>query len=96
MADDSRRKNTNHSVFMEQRNKLTITGVTDVLSFDEEGVIADTEMGILIIKGRGMHVGKLNVDDGSLSVDGEVESIEYTEAGMASKNKNSFFGKIFR
>lgn len=96
MAEDTRRKSGNHSVIMEQRNKVTITGVVDVLSFDDEGVIADTEMGILIIKGRGMHVGRLNVDDGSLSVDGEVESLEYTEAGGNVKSKNSLFGKIFR
>ena len=96
MAEVSGRRNGNHSISIEQRNKISITGVIDVLSFDEEGIIADTEMGIIILKGKELHVGKLNVDDGGLFVEGEVDSIEYTDEGNNLKTKNSLLGRLFR
>ncbi|MBO8434262.1 MAG: sporulation protein YabP [Tyzzerella sp.] len=96
MAEDFKKRGISHNISIENRNKIMITGVTDVLSFDEEGVIANTEMGILIIKGSDMHVGKLNVDDGSLSIEGEVFSLEYTDSDSSQRSRNSFLGRIFR
>ncbi len=96
MAEDFKKRGISHNISIENRNKIMITGVTDVLSFDEDGVIANTEMGILIIKGSDMHVGKLNVDDGSLSIEGEVFSLEYTDSDSSQRSRNSFLGRIFR
>ena len=96
MAEDFKKRGISHNISIENRNKIMITGVTDVLSFDEDGVIANTEMGILIIKGSDMHVGKLNVDDGRLSIEGEVFSLEYTDSDSSQRSRNSFLGRIFR
>ncbi|MGL4791763.1 MAG: YabP/YqfC family sporulation protein, partial [Anaerotignaceae bacterium] len=58
MAEDKR--NQKHKIVMDQRERLFIDGVTEVISFDEETVICETDMGTLIIRGAQLHVEKLN------------------------------------
>ena len=86
----------NHKITMDDREKLFVTGVADVLSFDEDSIVADTELGILMLRGTNLHVSKLNLDDGELSIEGEIDSLEYTEGNAFSKGKGSFFSKIFK
>lgn len=85
-----------HTVVMENRDHISITGVIDVLSFDEATIMADTDMGILIIKGEGLHVNKLNLENGELFIDGEIESLEYSESNSFGKSKGSILSKIFK
>lgn len=87
---------TNHTIKMDNRENIFITGVNDVISFDEETVIVDTQMEILIIQGRNLHVNKLNLDDGELAIDGEINGLHYEMQGAMNKNKSSFFSKIFK
>lgn len=94
MAED-RKSGLRHSVTMEKRSNIAITGVVDVLSFDEDSIIADTEMGLLVLKGENLHVSKLNLDEGEVLVEGEIDSLEYNDGQMA-KGKGSFFSKIFK
>ena len=92
---EERKKDTRHRMILEDRERMSITGVIDVLSFDEESIIAETEKGMLILRGNNMHVGKLNLDEGEVSVDGLIDTIEYSEGGN-SKGKNSFLNRIFK
>lgn len=92
---EERKKDTRHRMILEDRERMSITGVIDVLSFDEESIIAETEKGMLILRGNNMHVGKLNLDEGEVSVDGLIDTIEYNEGGI-SKGKNSFLNRIFK
>ena len=46
----------NHNIIVEDRKKMTLTGVKDVLSFDEETVVLDTSLGRLTVKGSGLHI----------------------------------------
>ena len=82
-----------HSINMEERKRAFITGVTDVLSFDEECIVADTAEGALVFRGRDLHITNLNLDKGELNVDGEFTGISYEETVPF---KSGFFGRIFR
>lgn len=93
---EEKRAASKHSVTMDKKERVMITGVLDVLSFDEDTVIADTEMGVVILKGINLHVNKLNLDTGDLGVDGDIISLTYEEASQYSKGKASFLGKLFR
>ncbi len=62
-------------IILEEREKLSITGVTDVIAFDEESITADTDMGVITIRGEGLHISKLNLDEGVLQTDGDVDSM---------------------
>ena len=90
------KRNARHTVIMEKREQISITGVDDVLSFDEEGIICETDMGILVIRGMNLHVNKLSLENGELFIDGEIDSLEYSDTAGGMKGKGSLWGKIFK
>jgi len=97
VADEKRTgSNSKHTVVMERRENLEITGVNDVISFDEETIIVDTEMGVLVLRGSNLHVNKLNLDAGELNIDGEISNLTYEEENTYGKGKQSLLGKLFR
>lgn len=95
MIDDMNIR-TKHNIIINDRQNIKITGVLDVISFDEEMVVAETEMGIMILKGINFHVSKLDLNNGDLVIDGEVYSLLYEEKNTYGKPAGSFFGKIFK
>lgn len=68
-----------HSLMLDGRERLSVTGVEDVSSFDEQSVIALTSRGMLTISGDGLHIERLSLDLGELVVEGEVSALEYAE-----------------
>jgi len=93
MAEE-KRKSGRHTLHMEEREKIHIGGVLEVLSFDEECVMMETACGLLLLKGTGLHMGKLDLDSGDVTVDGTVDSITYSDGGFTEKH--SILGKLFR
>ena len=93
MAEE-KRKNSRHILHMEEREKVRIGGVVDVMSFDEEGIMMETACGLLLLKGRGLHMGRLDLEEGDVAVEGSIESITYSDGNFAEKQ--SLFGKLFR
>ena len=80
------KKLANHEVVLLNRERLTVDGIINVESFDEHEAILETEAGVLEIRGRQLHVKELNVDVGSLIIEGFIQSLEYT-AEPGSKGK---------
>ena len=72
------------------RSQLRVTGVSDVLGFDSETVVAQTSLGRLTIKGRGLKVMGFTTETGDLNIDGNIAAIVYTE----SSSKGAF-SKLF-
>lgn len=93
MSEEKRTIRLPHNVILEDRKALTISGVVDIDNFDEETVVLFTDMGELTIKGRDLHINKLNVDTGELTMEGEVFSLLYSEE---DKRGTSFFSKLFK
>lgn len=84
------------NLILENREKLTITGVVDVLSFDDQIVIVETQLGLLTIKGEELRINKLSLDISEVIIDGEIFNLGYSEAGMNKKSNGSILGKIFK
>ena len=84
------RKNSN--IILESRKKLTLTGVKDVVSFDDETLILKTELGNLTVKGEKLHIGIFNTETGDLSADGVFITMVYT----TDEKQGGFFSKVFR
>ena len=101
MTIEDRKSNINNStnvvqnVILENREKLSISGVLDVLSFDDQIVILETELGLLTIKGDNLRINKLSLDTAEVIIDGEVYNIGYSEKDTSQKS-GGFLGKIFR
>lgn len=68
-----------HGLTLQQRQKLSVTGVTEVISFDEETVVLQTHLGLLVVQGTGLQLKTLSVDGGQVAVDGQVASLVYQE-----------------
>lgn len=68
-----------HSLTLDQRKALTVTGVTEVVSFDETAVILRTGMGNLLVQGRDLQLKALSLDGGQMAVDGQVTALIYEE-----------------
>ncbi len=68
-----------HSLILENRKTLTATGVSNVESFDDETVVASTDLGDLMIHGARLHIDKLNIETGELTLGGEISSMSYSE-----------------
>lgn len=88
--------NVIQNIILENREKLNVSGVLDVLSFDDQIVIVETELGLLTIKGENLKINKLNIDTSEVTLDGYVSSLAYSEAESFKKNASGLIGKIFK
>ena len=80
-----------HRLTLDGRSRLTITGVLEVESFDEESVALVTARGALLHRGQGLHVQMLSLEGGQVSVDGSVDSLSYEDPVPAG----GFFARLF-
>ena len=81
------------NLVLEDRKKLSVSGVKDVDSFDEESMTIYTELGELTVRGTDLHINRLSVETGELMIDGSIFALVYTDD---SPKKEGFFGKLFR
>jgi len=93
--EERKRPASRHAVQIDRRESINVGGVVDVISFDEESVICETEMGVLVIKGANLHVKRINLESGELAVVGEIDGIQYENVSSGVKAK-SFFGRMFK
>ena len=82
-----------HSVIMEDRRLLTLSGVRDVSGFDERAVVLLTGLGELTVKGLELHISRFDQDTGELTLDGEICELIYAEA---EPEKKGFFSRLLR
>ena len=89
--------NTNiiQNIILENRKKLSISGVNDVLSFDDQVVIVDTELGLLTVKGENIKITKLSLDTAEVIIEGEISNLSYSQNNQ-EKNSSSLLSKIFK
>ncbi len=81
-------------IILENRKKLVLTGVSDVVSFDDLTVVLDTSGGRLIINGEKLHIQKLCLESGDVEVEGKVDEMLYEDDNHTSKK--SFFGRLVK
>lgn len=83
------------NVILENRGKLSISGVLDVLSFDDQVVILETELGLLTTKGENIRINKLSIDTSEVIIEGDISSLVYSDK-ESEKAKGNFMSKIFK
>ena len=85
-----------HRIAVTGRHTGTITGVSDVLSFDEGEIILETELGTLTIKGQELHINRLTLEQGEADIDGKIDSLVYSGSAGTKGKGESFLGRLFR
>ena len=81
-----------HTITLEDRKRLNITGVEDVDCFNEQVVVLQTTLGTLTVSGAGLNMSRLNLEEGRVSLEGEVDTMEYT----GGRRKGGLLGRLFR
>lgn len=79
MEDGRFQPGAEHQVMIEGRERLSVTGVEEVESFDENAIVMNTVKGVLVIRGTGLHIEQLSLDGGAMKVEGFVDSLTYEE-----------------
>ena len=82
----------NSNIILENRKKLTLSGVKDVVGFDEETIALDTVLGKVTIKGSKLHIQNFNTENGDLTADGKINAVVY----ISEEKNNGFISKLFR
>ncbi|MBR3971370.1 MAG: sporulation protein YabP [Ruminococcus sp.] len=84
--------NKPHSLSLDNREVLNLTGILDVPGFDEETVSLQTPCGNLIVKGQSLHISRLSLDTGDVSIDGRINSLQY----LGDTRQKGIMSKIFK
>ena len=82
-----------HHIMLEGRSSLSVSGVEEVESFDENTIVMVTVRGTLVVRGDGLHIEKLSLDGGDLKVEGLVDSLTYEDEG---RERGGFLARLLR
>lgn len=85
-----------HKLVLYHRTALSLTGVVDVISFDLNEVLLETDTGMLHIKGQDLHVNSLTLEKGEIEISGTIDSLLYSEVSGYAAKTESFFNRLFR
>ncbi len=84
-----------HRVLMNNRISANFSGIVDVLSFDVSEILLETEQGMLLIKGKDLHVNRLTLEKGEVDIAGKIDSLSYSDVSNTHKSE-SLLSRIFR
>ena len=93
---EENRINKSHKIVITNRNSASVTGVLDVISFDITEVLLETEQGMLHMKGKDLHVNRLNLEKGEVDVEGTLDAWAYSQIPTTIKKTDSILGKLFK
>ncbi|MBQ9984744.1 MAG: sporulation protein YabP [Oscillospiraceae bacterium] len=80
------------NIIMENRSKISVSGVSDVENFDEGSVVLYTSRGMLTVRGAGLHIERLSLETGELAVEGTINGVEYSD----EIRNEGFWSRLFR
>lgn len=81
-----------HGIIVEERRRMSVTGVEDVESFDDTEITMHTAQGLLVLKGSGLQIDRLSTDTGEVNIQGLITELSYMEAAPSG----SLWTKLFR
>ena len=84
-----------HRLVLSDRHTGSVTGVNDVVSFDENEIVLDTDMGLLTVRGKELHVKRLTLEKGELDLEGQVDSLNYSSNAALKRSGDSFLNRLF-
>ena len=85
-----------HKLVLQNRYTAALTGICEVVSFDENIVVLDTDMGLLTIKGRELHVTRLTLEKGEADLEGNIDSLVYTSNDSYRRQGQPLLSRLFR
>lgn len=86
-----------HKVILTNRGTCALNGISDILSFDVNEILLETEMGMLMIRGIDLHVNRLTLEKGEVDLSGKIDSIQYSDVNKGKNGQGeSLLGRLFK
>ena len=85
-----------HILTLNNRDRGNLTGILDVISFNESQIVLDTDMGLLTIRGKDLHVSRLPLEKGEIDIEGRTDSFTYSSNESIRKAGQSFLSRLFK
>ena len=85
-----------HTLVINNRKTSMVTGVVDVLAFDLSEIMLETDQGMLVVRGKDLHVNRLSLDKGEVDLAGHIDNVTYSDVPHGKKKNESLFVKLFK
>lgn len=85
-----------HKLVINNRKTSMVTGVLDVLAFDLNEILLETEQGMLMVKGSDLHVNRLSLEKGEVDLTGKIDSVAYSDVQPKVQQTGNFLSKLFK
>lgn len=95
MPEEKKTPTWHHQVVLVEREEMTVDGVTNLGSFDEQEIVMETEQGLLTVRGEDLNIKQLNLEAGNLVVEGLVKEVSYDDEGRGKKGKG-LLGRLLK
>lgn len=92
---DEKNPNWHHQIRVVDREEMTIDGISNLGSYDEQQVVLETDQGMLVLKGEDLNVKQLNLEKGTIVVEGFLKSLEYDDS-RGQKKGTGFFSRLLK
>ena len=96
MLQEQSRPTPAHKLVMQNREKVDLTGITEVVSFDNKEIELETVEGAVRFAGEGLHVKRLTLEKGEVDIEGRIDSLAYSDVKTPGKQAESFLGRLFK
>ena len=88
---EERQASRQHKIILTNRGTCALNGISDILSFDVNEILLETEMGMLMIRGMDLHVNRLTLEKGEVDLSGKIDSIQYSDVNKGKHHRGSRF-----
>lgn len=85
-----------HKMNVVNRSTCALNGITDILSFDVNEILVETELGMLMIRGKDLHVNRLTLEKGEVDISGKIDSLQYSDMTKGNGQGESFLSRLFK
>jgi sporulation protein YabP len=93
---EERQASRQHRIVLTNRGTCGLNGISDILSFDVNEILLETEMGMLMIRGKDLHVNRLTLEKGEVDVSGAIDSLQYSDMAKGGRQGESLISRLFK
>ncbi|HBY20269.1 MAG: sporulation protein YabP [Clostridiales bacterium GWE2_32_10] len=94
VVNEKREAAVKHNISMDNRQRFSASGIVEVISFEESVIIIDTKQGVLVIKGKNLHIDKLNLETSEIELNGQIDSLTYNS--NPKRKTKGFIKSLFK
>lgn len=93
---EERQASGQQKMIVTNRSSCALNGITDILSFDVNEILLETNLGMLMIRGKDLHVNRLTLEKGEVDITGKIDSLQYSDMSKGNGQGESFFSRLFK